>query len=74
MFYRTCILFLALFTVSQVSAAVDTLSNDKTITWAGCGITKKAFMKELAKAYEAKTRSEERRVGKEFRSRWSPDH
>ena len=55
MFYRTCILFLALFTVSQVSAAVDTLSNDKTITWAGCGITKKAFMKELAKAYEAKT-------------------
>lgn len=25
------------------------------IAWAGCGITKKAFMAELAKAYEAKT-------------------
>lgn len=26
-----------------------------TITWAGCGITKKAFMAELARAYEQKT-------------------
>jgi phosphate transport system substrate-binding protein len=26
-----------------------------TLIWAGCGITKKAFMSELAKAYEAKT-------------------
>jgi phosphate transport system substrate-binding protein len=25
------------------------------ITWAGCGITKKAFMNELARAYESKT-------------------
>jgi len=25
------------------------------ITWAGCGITKKAFMTEIARAYEAKT-------------------
>lgn len=25
------------------------------LTWAGCGITKKAFMNELARAYEAKT-------------------
>jgi len=25
------------------------------LIWAGCGITKKAFMKELARAYEAKT-------------------
>lgn len=27
----------------------------KTIEWAGCGITKKAFMAELGKAYEKKT-------------------
>ena len=27
----------------------------KTLSWSGCGISKKAFMKELAKAYEAKT-------------------
>jgi len=33
----------------------NALSEVKTITWAGCGITKKAFMKELAKGYEAKT-------------------
>jgi phosphate transport system substrate-binding protein len=27
----------------------------KTLTWVGCGITKKAFMQELAAAYEKKT-------------------
>ncbi len=27
----------------------------KLLTWAGCGISKKAFMSEMAKAYEAKT-------------------
>ncbi len=27
----------------------------ETLVWAGCGITKKAFMKELAKAYEKRT-------------------
>ncbi len=35
---------------SQVSQA-----KTATLTWAGCGITKKAFMAELAKAYEKKT-------------------
>ncbi len=29
--------------------------NNNTLTWAGCGITKKAFMAELARAYETKT-------------------
>ncbi len=29
--------------------------DDNVISWAGCGITKKAFMAELAKGYEAKT-------------------
>lgn len=38
---------LAVFCVSQVSFAGD-------ISWTGCGITKKAFMTEIAKAYEAK--------------------
>lgn len=41
-------LFLLLFAASSVSA-------EEVINWAGCGITKKAFMKELAKAYEKKT-------------------
>lgn len=30
-------------------------SQDQTLTWAGCGITKKAFMAQLAKAYTQKT-------------------
>lgn len=30
-------------------------TDKNTISWAGCGITKKAFMKEISKAYEAKT-------------------
>lgn len=34
-------------------AAAD--NPDNVLTWAGCGITKKAFMAELAKAYENKT-------------------
>ncbi|VAW97353.1 Phosphate ABC transporter, periplasmic phosphate-binding protein PstS (TC 3.A.1.7.1) [hydrothermal vent metagenome] len=32
-----------------------TKTDKNTISWAGCGITKKAFMKEMAKAYETKT-------------------
>lgn len=31
------------------------VGDDNTIQWAGCGITKKAFMGELAKAYTRKT-------------------
>jgi len=30
-------------------------TDKNTISWAGCGITKKAFMKEISKAYEIKT-------------------
>ncbi len=30
-------------------------AEQKTLTWAGCGITKKAFMAELASVYEQKT-------------------
>ncbi len=36
--------------VTEVSASAN-----NTIQWAGCGITKKAFMKELATAFEKKT-------------------
>ena len=38
---------------TQTHAAV--MSDSDTLRWAGCGITKKAFMAELAKAYEKKT-------------------
>lgn len=44
-----CICYLG-FTFS-----VFAVQTDKTLIWAGCGITKKAFMSELAKAYELKT-------------------
>lgn len=34
---------------------IQVVSAAETIKWAGCGISKKAFMKELAKAYTKKT-------------------
>jgi phosphate transport system substrate-binding protein len=55
MFSRISLFFIILFSFGQVSAAAKSASDDNTITWAGCGITKKAFMKELATAYEKKT-------------------
>lgn len=44
-----CLLFSALATAAPLSP------NNNSLIWAGCGITKKAFMSELAKAYEIKT-------------------
>ncbi|MBD3670418.1 MAG: phosphate ABC transporter substrate-binding protein [Gammaproteobacteria bacterium] len=44
--------FIAALFLLPVAQASDA---DNTIQWAGCGITKKAFMAELAAAYEAKT-------------------
>lgn len=50
------VLMMAFIPVSISQAAVKTISDEKTgLIWAGCGITKKAFMKELAIAYEKKT-------------------
>jgi phosphate transport system substrate-binding protein len=45
--FVTPLLFLSLLTPVICAAA-----NPNTLTWAGCGITKHAFMDELAKAYE----------------------
>jgi len=48
----------ALFLAANAHAATNdqTLEDDNNvIRWAGCGITKKAFMAELAAAYEEKT-------------------
>ncbi|MFO7602777.1 MAG: phosphate ABC transporter substrate-binding protein [Gammaproteobacteria bacterium] len=55
MSFRILISLLLIFSAGPVSAAVSTAADDNTISWAGCGITKKAFMQELAQAYEAKT-------------------
>ena len=44
-----CVIFSA-----NTFSAVSNI-DDNVITWAGCGITKKAFMAELAKGYEEKT-------------------
>ncbi len=41
--------------LSVVAVPSYAVSDDKSIVWGGCGITKKAFMAELAKAYEKKT-------------------
>jgi len=48
------LLTLAFFSCSSFAAATLEDEND-VIRWAGCGITKKAFMAELAAAYQEKT-------------------
>jgi phosphate transport system substrate-binding protein len=45
----------ALVLSMNATAASANVKDDNTILWAGCGITKKAFMAELAQAYQAKT-------------------
>jgi len=40
--------------ICALAIPVTAMAKDKLV-WAGCGITKKAFMAELAKAYEKKT-------------------
>ncbi len=47
----TVIAMVATMFVAQVANGAA----KKELTWAGCGISKKAFMSEMAKAYEAKT-------------------
>lgn len=66
MFYRQVSVFkvisLCIFAAFSLLSNVQAANNDQTleddndvIRWAGCGITKKAFMAELAAAYEEKT-------------------
>lgn len=43
------------FNIFADTDAKANADDDNSILWAGCGITKKAFMAELAKAYTAKT-------------------
>ncbi|MDH5184572.1 MAG: phosphate ABC transporter substrate-binding protein [Gammaproteobacteria bacterium] len=50
-FYRIIVIFSLILLNVNTHAASD----NNTISWAGCGITKKAFMAELAAAYETKT-------------------
>ncbi|HHI76184.1 MAG TPA: phosphate ABC transporter substrate-binding protein [Gammaproteobacteria bacterium] len=51
MLKRTLLPLLALLLAAPLLAAEKTVALD----WVGCGITKKAFMAELAKAYERRT-------------------
>ena len=51
-FPRILLIFSAVLLSLSARAATEP---DNLITWAGCGITKKAFMKELADAYTKKT-------------------
>ena len=46
---------LYIFFLSFFLLGMQVVSAAEAIQWAGCGITKKAFMKELAKAYTKKT-------------------
>ena len=44
----------SLFAAALMTSA-STMVNAEELSWTGCGISKKAFMTEMAKAYEAKT-------------------
>ncbi|MBI3563441.1 MAG: phosphate ABC transporter substrate-binding protein [Gammaproteobacteria bacterium] len=58
-FNKIFFLFALLTATSPVSAETTPpgpANNAKTLSWTGCGITKYAFMEELAKAYEKKTK------------------
>ncbi|WP_455208344.1 phosphate ABC transporter substrate-binding protein [Kaarinaea lacus] len=53
---KTNIIVIALIQITFSSGLFADFSDDKnTIHWAGCGITKKAFMAELAAGFEKKT-------------------
>ncbi|WP_455210225.1 hypothetical protein, partial [Kaarinaea lacus] len=52
--FRNAFLLTIIFSWSLPCFAVTDIESN-VIHWAGCGITKKAFMAELAAAYEAKT-------------------
>jgi len=45
----------ALASSPTLAATPEGNSSSKTLKWAGCGISKKAFMKEMVTAYEKKT-------------------
>jgi phosphate transport system substrate-binding protein len=45
----------ALLMLANVSSLMAAPTQTKTITWAGCGISKNAFMNEMVAAYEKKT-------------------
>lgn len=48
-------LVISILTLSPVTVYAAEASGSKEINWAGCGITKKAFMKELASEYSKRT-------------------
>ncbi len=52
---NVCRLSFSIFLFCSFIINTNAASEDNTLSWAGCGITKKAFMKELAKAYSDKT-------------------
>ena len=58
---RKVILKSVLGTAALYLTAVSPVMGD--LNWTGCGITKKAFMKELAAAYEANTGSSVKLTG-----------
>ena len=52
--FRLLVVVLSFWSASAL-AAVDAKEKTKTLTWAGCSISKTAFMSEMAEAYEKKT-------------------
>jgi len=52
---RFITILITALTISLLGNSAWAKTDSGSILWAGCGITKKAFMSELAKAYEKKT-------------------
>ena len=52
-----CVVVISLFSAGHSVAESDSIPDANTIRWAGCGVTRKAFMAELAAAYETKSKT-----------------
>ncbi len=55
LFWPTCSRVVAVGVLSMLVVSMASVAQAETLKWTGCGITKKAFMAELAQAYEQKT-------------------
>jgi len=53
--HALCMTVLSVLLPLSIQSHAAGMNDSNTLRWAGCGITKKAFMAELAKAYEKKT-------------------
>ncbi len=59
-------LITAVLMLILVSPSLSAYAKERKLTWSGCGVSKKAFMKELGKGYEKKTGIKVRAIASKF--------